>query len=77
MPTFSEAAWSIWRENGFCTRQTLGQSLTAAKSRVNLNKKTALRFSLSSALTHQNAFNSSGPHTLTFLLSDYDLEVKA
>lgn len=48
-------------KNGFCTRQTLGQSLTAAKSRVNLDKKTALRFSLSSALTHQNAFNSSGP----------------
>lgn len=53
------------------------KSDSAAKSPVNLNKKTALQFSLSSALTHQNTFNSSGPHTLTFLLSDYDLEVKA
>ena len=76
MPTFSEAAWSD-REWLLHKANLRSKSGSAAKSCVNLNKKTALRFSLSSALTQPNAFNSSGPHTLTFLLSDYDREVKA
>lgn len=75
-PTFSEAAWSVGKRMAFADRRLEFELLLCYKEPCELEHRTPCGSVSLAALTHSDAFNSSGPHTAISIMCDYDRDAK-